>query len=427
MADETGLRRSATRLIPLLVLIYALGWLDRVNVGFAALTMNADLGFSPSAYGFGAGIFFFGYFVFQVPSTIALTRLGAKRWIAGTMLIWGALSAAQALVTGTASFYVLRFLLGVAEAGIFPGIVFYLTQWFPQAWRARVTAGFMTAIPLANILGAPLSGFLLGLSPAGGLRGWQWLFVIEGVPACVLAVVVLLFLPAGPDEARWLTADEKQAMQVRLAAEAVRPGEASWSALYQPAVIGLALVGFALGFGGYGISLWLPQILQSLGYSNAGTGLMVAGLAFIGLIAMILWGFSSDSRGERIRHIAIALMLAAAGLVAAGLAGTLSVAILALGCVVVGVLAADGPFFSLPSSFLAEDAAAGAVALINAVGSLGAFSGPVLIGVLRQQSGGYALGMDVLAAALALAAGALFALGRTDAGPAKRGAQRLKL
>jgi ACS family tartrate transporter-like MFS transporter len=396
-----------------MVVLYMLAWLDRVNVGFAALTMNRDLGFSPTVFGLGAGIFFLGYFLFQVPANLFLAHIGARRWIGCIVMAWGALSAAGALVQDPSTFFALRFLLGVAEAGFVPGMIFYLTLWFPHSYRARFTAGFMAAIPLSYVLGAPVSTLILELDGMAGLHGWQWLFLIEGLPACALAFLVPTLMPNGPSEARWLNEHEKAMITARLAHEDAAKHSAVWPVLYDRRVLVLCLVSFGIGFGSAGITLWLPQILQSMGYSNASIGPLLAVLGLVGMTAMFAWGRSSDKRGERIWHVSLPLLVASAGLVVASLPSTAMISLIALGCILVGLLAIDGPFFALPSSFLGGAAVAGGIALINSIGSLGAFLGPFVIGVLRDTTGGYATGMIALAIALIFAATAVLALGRT--------------
>lgn len=417
MHDDHVFARCARRLIPFMVVLYTLAWLDRVNVGFAALTMNRDLEFSPTTFGFGAGVFFLGYFAFQVPANLLLVHIGARRWMTYTVMLWGALSAASALVQDPITFYVLRFLLGVTEAGFFPGMVFYLTLWFPQAYRARFTAAFMVAIPLATIIGAPVSSMILELDGAGGLRGWQWLFLIEGLPACVLALAIPALMPDGPSDAPWLDEREKAMIVSRLAAEDAAKRSDLWPSLHDPRVLVLCVVSFGIGFGGTGVVLWLPQILQSMGYSNLSIGPVMSLLALVGMAAMILWGRSSDKHNERIWHVSLPLLLAAAGLIVASLPLAAAVSLVALSCIVVGLFAIDGPFFSLPSSFLGGTAVAAGIALINSVGSLGAFLGPFLIGVLREQTGGYGAAMLALAIGLIFAATAVLALGRTMTAP----------
>jgi ACS family tartrate transporter-like MFS transporter len=413
MLEDKIFARCARRLIPFMVVLYMFAWLDRVNVGFAALTMNRDLGFSPTVFGLGASIFFLGYFAFQVPANLLLARIGVRRWISLIVMTWGALSAANALVEGPIAFYILRFLLGVAEAGLFPGMIFYLTLWFPQDYRARFTASFMAAIPLANIVGGPVSSLILELDGLAGLRGWQWLFLIEGLPACALALAVPSLMPNGPRDAHWLNDQEKAMISARLANEDAAKPSALWPAMRDLRVIVLCLGNFGIGFGGYAISIWLPQILQSIGYSNLAIGFIVAFLSIMGMVAMIAWGRSSDRRKERIWHVSLPLLVAAAGLVVVSFPQSAAISLVAFTCIVVGLLAADGPFYSLPSAFLGGLAAAGGIALINAVGSLGAFMGPLAIGILREQTGGYATGMLALALCFALTSVLVLTLGRS--------------
>jgi ACS family tartrate transporter-like MFS transporter len=416
MQDDRVFARCAWRLIPFMVLLYTLAWLDRVNVSYAALTMNRDLAFSPTVFGLGAGVFFLGYFLFQVPANLLLARFGARRWITYIVMGWGALSAAGALVQDPATFYALRFLLGVAEAGFVPGMIFYLTLWFPHSYRARFTAGFMAAIPLSYIVGAPISTLILELDGLAGLRGWQWLFLLEGLPACTLALLVPTLLPDGPAEARWLDEREKVMIAARLASENAAKHSDIWQTLHDPRVLVLCLVSFGIGFGSTGVTLWLPQILQSMGYANSSIGPLLAVLGILGMVTMFAWGHSSDRRGERVWHVSLPLLIASAGLLVASLPSSDTISLIALSCILIGLLAIDGPFFALPSSFLGGAAVAGGIALINAIGSLGAFLGPFVIGLLREQTGGYASGMIALAIALTFAATAVLAFGRTMTG-----------
>jgi ACS family tartrate transporter-like MFS transporter len=269
---ESAIGKASRRLIPFLVLCYAVNFLDRVNVGFAALAMNEDLGFTPEVFGFGAGIFFAGYILFEVPSNLALARFGARIWIARIMISWGLVATAMAFVAGETSFYALRFALGVAEAGFFPGIILYLTYWFPRAERARIVSLFMTAVPIATVVGGPLSGALLGLHGLGGIAGWRWLFIIEGIPAVLLGIVALKFLTDRPKDAHWLTPEERIALERRLEAEAedtrASGGYAGiGQALTNPRVIELGLLYFCLVIGLYGIGFWMPQVLKTFGLS----------------------------------------------------------------------------------------------------------------------------------------------------------------
>lgn len=411
--------KCAWRLIPLMMLLYVINFVDRVNVGFAALTMNADLSFSPSIFGFGAGIFFVGYLAFQVPANVIIARIGARLWIFLILLVWGAISAANAFVQGPATFYALRFLLGVAEAGLFPGMVFYLTLWFPQAYRARFCAWLMAAAPIALVVGGPLSSFILGMDGALGLHGWQWLFLIEGFPASLFAFVVLLMLPDGPQAAPWLNREEKQIIAQTLAAGEVAQPSDVWAALSDPRVFTLAFVNCGLQFGLYGTTLWLPLIVQAMGFTAQATGFVVVGPYAVAMAGMILWARSSDQRGERIWHVAWPAVLAAVGFLAASLTRDNSISLVALTCAAGGILAAIGVFWSIPSVFLRGTAAAAGIGLINTIGSSGAFVASTLVGVLRQATGSYAAPMAMLAVAALVAALIVIAFGRAVAlGPA---------
>lgn len=352
MSDNRVFAKCAWRLIPFMALLYLVNYIDRTNAGFAALTMNQDLNFSPTVYGFGAGIFFIGYALFQVPANVILERVGAKRWFFCIMAAWGLLSASTASVQTPTSFYVLRFLVGVAEAGFFPGMLFYLNYWFPRGDLARFTAYFMIANPLSFVIGGPLASMILGMDGVVGLHGWQWLFLLEGLPAFLLAFAVVKFLPDGPARAAWLTDDEKRTIDARLSTEEP-PGRADlWPALRDPRVLALGIAYFAFSASAYGLYLWLPQIVQAIGFSNRATGFIVA-LCFVASIpAMVLGGRSSSTRGERVWHVTLPWVLAAAGVATASVMQSNAVMIAALAIGVIGIFTGFGPFFSLPSSFL---------------------------------------------------------------------------
>ena len=415
MTGDRVFAKCAWRLIPFMVVLYVVNFLDRVNVGFAALTMNKDLGFSAAVYGLGAGLFFAGYFLCQIPANLILRQMGARRWIFCILAVWGVISTANALIEGPASFYGLRFLLGVAEAGFFPGMVFYLTLWFPRSYRARFTASFMTAVPLANIIGAPVSGFILGMNGTGALAGWQWLFLLEGLPACVLAFFVLKLLPDGPADAAWLAPEEKAAIAARLAADDSATPSNFTAALKDPRVLLLCPAGLGLSFGNYGVGLWLPQMVQGMGFSNLATGFVVAIPSLLGMAAMVYWGRSSDKHGERVKHVAAGALLAASALVAAALGGSDLLVLIALTVATIGIYAALPTFYSTPSSYLSGTAAAGGIALVNTFGTgLGGFLGPTIVGLLKQGTGGFASGMLALALGLTLSATILLTLGRTQ-------------
>jgi len=417
MREDRVFAKCAWRLIPFMVVLYVVNFLDRVNVGFAALTMNKDLGFSPAVYGVGAGLFFAGYALCQVPANLILKRVGARRWIFLILAVWGILSISNAAISSPTSFYTLRFLLGVAEAGFFPGMIFYLTLWFPRSYRARFTASFMTAVPLANIIGAPVSSLILEMNGTAALAGWQWLFLLEGLPACVLALAVLKLLPDGPGDAAWLLPAEQQAIAARLGAEDATSHHSFVRALRDPRVLALCPVGLGLSFGNYGVGLWLPQIVQSMGYANRATGFIVAVPSLAGMVAMVLWGRSSDHHGERVKHVAAAALLAAVSLGIASMSGSNLAVLVALTFATVGIYSALPTFYSVPSMFLSGTAAAGGIALVNTFGTgLGGFLGPTVVGLLRQATGGYAAGMQALAVGLTLSATILLALGYTGKG-----------
>jgi MFS transporter, ACS family, tartrate transporter len=410
LADK-AFGKAARRLVPFLGLLYFVNFLDRVNVGFAALQMNADLKLSPGAFGFGAGIFFLAYAVLEVPSNIVLERVGARRWMFRIMLSWGVLSALTALVWNATSFYALRFLLGAAEAGFFPGIIFYLACWFPAHLRARMVAGFMAAVPLAGIIGSPLSGLILRMHGMAGVAGWKWLFLIEGVPAIALAFAVLVWLPDGPKDARWLTADEREAVAARLAQEPPAVHHRLGPTLADPRVWLLSLAYFGIVLSLYGLSFWLPQIVHQMGFSSLQTGLVVAVPYVLAAAAMVLWGRRSDRRGERIAHFVRPALLAAAGFAAAACASGQGAIFAALTLATVGIYACFGPFWTVPAEYLRGPAAAGGIALINSIGNLGGFAGPWILGLVKQATGAYAAGLGLFAA-VAVAAALIMVLSR---------------
>ena len=407
---ETGTLRVVTwRLIPFLLLLYIVAWLDRVNVGFAALQMNEDLGFSAAVYGFGAGVFFVGYALFEVPSNLILARVGARRWIARIMVTWGVLAVAMMWVRSPMSFYVLRFLLGVAEAGFLPGIIYYLSHWYPAARRARAVSMFMIGIPLAIVVGGPVAGLLLGMDGLMGLRGWQWLFLLQGAPAVVLGMFVWGYLPDNPTQARWLTAEQQMWLSTCIATEqkatATRHDVGLRQALLHPTVWQLALIMFACQTGSYGLTLWVPQIIKGLsGLGDLQVGLISA-IPYLGAaIGMICIGVSSDRTGERFLHIAVPAFIAALGFSASAVLVSPIPAMLALTVAAIGDLGSRGPFWSLPGRFLASSASAGGIALINTVGSLGGFVGPYAVGLVKDATGSFSGGLLFLALLLFAAA-----------------------
>jgi ACS family tartrate transporter-like MFS transporter len=408
----SAVRKASRRLIPFLVLCYAVNFLDRVNVGFAGLAMNEDLGFTPEVFGFGAGIFFVGYILFEIPSNLALHRFGARIWIARIMISWGLVATAMGFITDTTSFYALRFLLGVAEAGFFPGIILYLTYWFPREERARIVSLFMTAVPLATVVGGPLSGALLGLHGLGGVEGWRWLFVIEGVPAVLLGLIALRFLTDRPKDADWLEPEEGRALEERLEAEAqdtrVHGHAGILEALTNPRVIQLGLLYFCIVVGLYGIGFWMPQVIQTFGLTPLRIGFLTAIPYLFASIAMVVWGAHSDRTGERIFHVALPLLLAAFAFAWSAFTGPLGLTLVALTLATLGIYAAIGTFWSLPTAILTGTGAAAGLALVNSMGNLGGLAGPYIVGVIREETGSFTAALLFLAGALAT--GALIAL-----------------
>ena len=413
MTDRRLLAKCAWRLIPVMGLLYLVNYIDRVNAGFAALTMNRDLGFSPSVFGLGAGIFFLGYLLFQIPSNLIVERFGARVSVAAMMLIWGALSAATALIDTPLEFYLLRFVLGIAEAGFFPGMIFYLTLWFPRSERALFTAAFTCAIPLSGIVGGPVSSLILqNTDGVLGLHAWQWLFVIEGLPACILAFAVLKIFPDGPAQASWLSATEKKAIAAGLGNETAAEKSDLSTALRDPRVLAIAFAGLGRGAALYGATLWMPLIVQAMGFSNLLVGFIVPIPYLASVIAIILWGYSSDRSADRIWHVALPTLLAAFGFAGAAVLTDNILVLVCLTLAMVGLLAAASPHFVLASSFLRGSAAAGSIALLNSGTSLGGFVGPFLVGVLKDQTGNYASAMAALAFGLLISALVIVGVGR---------------
>jgi MFS family permease len=386
------MRRVARRLLPLLILCYFVAYLDRVNVGFAALTMNRALGFNAAVYGFGSGIFFLGYFIFEVPSNVLLSKIGARIWIARILITWGIISAGTAFIVGPVSFYSVRFALGIAEAGFFPGIILYLTWWFPSYYRSRIVGVFMAAIPISNIVGSLVSGVLLDLDGWLGMAGWQWLFIIEAVPAVVLGVVFWITMTDWPSQAHWLAPEQRDWLIARLAAEqAQREAIRSytlWQALLDRRVLLLSLVYFGGTFAGYGIVLFQPQIVHRLAEGFGMTGVINAIPYVFAAVTMVLWGRHSDHTGERSRHVAIAYLVSSVGLIATALMVDPIMTMAMLVIAAMGQSSTGPTFWSLPTAMLSGTAAAGGIALINALGNLGGFFGPYLFGLIKDATGG---------------------------------------
>jgi D-galactonate transporter len=408
--ERVTMKRVAWRLLPFLLLLYIISWLDRVNVSFAKLQMSADLGMSDQVYGVGAGIFFVGYAICEVPSNLLLARFGARVWIARIMITWGLISAAMLFVEGATSFYVLRLLLGVAEAGFLPGIIYYLSQWFPRSHRANAVSWFMIGIPLSLVLGGPLSGWIMqNLDEYLGLHGWQWMFLLEGLPAVLLGFVVLAFLTEKPAEARWLTEEQRAWLSRRIESEHVeahgRHGMNLRAALTHPTVWLLAVIMFCCQTGSYGLSFWAPSIVNSLsGYTVLEVGLLTAIPYIAAALGMLLIGWSSDRSGERFLHVAVPSVVGALGFLAVGYLTSPVLALVALSIAAAGDYATRGPFWALPGKFVVGSAAAGAIALINSMGAVGGFFGPIIVADLKKATGGFFMPMVFLAGVLIVGA-----------------------
>jgi MFS transporter, ACS family, tartrate transporter len=415
--EQRTVAKVSMRLVPFLIVCYFVAYLDRVNVGFAALTMNKALKLDAAAFGLGAGIFFLAYFVFEVPSNLFLERFGARKWIARIMFSWGLLSGLMAFIPGIASatgasttsvFFAIRVALGAAEAGFFPGIIFYLTLWFPAVYRARIIGYFMAAIPLSSVIGAPVSGLLLGLDGMSGLAGWQWLFILEAAPALVMAVAVFFYLTDRPADAAWLAPDERDWLVARLGAERKQREAAHdmtvFQALANPRVLLLSLVYFGLVASNYGLSFFLPQIVRDFGLSLTATGFVTAIPYVVGTVGMILWGRRSDRVGERKGHLAFAAVIAGLGIAVSTQFPEPTGKMIALAFAGFGIFAALPVFWTLPTAFLSGAAAAGGIAIINSIGNLAGFAGPYGMGAIKEATGSFTMGLLAIAALTWMAA-----------------------
>jgi MFS family permease len=400
--QEKILRKNAIRLLPILTLAYMINYLDRTNISFAALTMNKDIGLTAAQYGRGAGIFFLGYCLFEVPSNLALYRFGARLWIARIMITWGLLSIAMVLVGGAWSFYIMRFLLGVAEAGFFPGVAFYLAFWFPPQYRARILAGFLVAIPFSTVVGAPLSGLLLELDGTWGLAGWKWLLILEGLPAVIFGFVVAHALADRPETASWLDPKEREILAKMLAAEPrERERVGILEAIKDPRVIICALVQFGFTLGSYGILFWLPQIIKASGQPNLTVSVLTAIPYAFATAAMIWWALVVDKSGKKIGNLTIACGLGAVGLVVSVLSDSLAIGLIGLTIALIGITSARAVFWTIPTRFMTGVGAASGLAFINSIGVAGGYFGPELMGTLKEFTGGYLAGLLTMAGILA--------------------------
>jgi len=405
------LNRAAWRLIPFMSLMYVVSFLDRVNISFAALQMNRDLGFSPQVYGFASGIFFFGYFLFEVPSNLALQKVGARLWMCRICVTWGFLSMLTAFCREPFSFCVVRFLLGAAEAGLYPGMVLYMTYWFPASTRARFIALFLGGVPLSAVIGSPISSWLLELR-GHGLNGWQWMLILEGIPSLICGVAALWVLPDGPAKAKWLSTDEKRIIAERLAAEPPGALHGLKEMLLDKRIWILMIPDFSIVFTLYALNFWLPLMVHGMGFSVRQTGFIVALPYLLAIIAMVALGWSSDRSGSRAGHVAVGCFAAAAGMLIAMLADSHAVIIAALCLATSGIYAALAVFWTLPSSLLRGTAAAAGLALLNSFSNLGGFFGPTLMGWIKQQTGAYSLGLAFLAVMLVVGGASVIMIGR---------------
>jgi MFS family permease len=406
--DRTGpsqlelgaIRRMTTRILPILILCYFVAYLDRVNLSFAALQMNQSLALSSSAYGFGAGLFFITYCVFEIPSNLLLYRFGATRWIARIMITLGICAAGMAFVQGRTSFYLMRLALGIAEAGFYPGVLFFLTTWFPTAYRARILGYFIAAIPISGIIGAPLSGQLLRLSGFLGFQGWQWLFLVEAAPAFLLAPLVVAYLQDAPAKAFWLPEAERRWLVERLDSERSTVERKRVFTVLQcltnPRVLFLAAIYFSNVCLLNSITFFLPQIVKSFGLSNGQTGVVVALPSLLALVALIYWGRRSDRRGERYGHAALVNFIGGGALLISVLLHDPTARIAAVAVAFACTLAFTAPFWSIPGTFLTGGAAAGGIGAISALGVLGGFLSPLFIGFIKDRTGDFRIGLGVI-------------------------------
>jgi ACS family tartrate transporter-like MFS transporter len=400
--EQSTMRKVYLRLLPFAVLSYILAYIDRINVSFAGLTMRGDLEMSAGTFGFAVGMFYWGYFIFEVPSNVILEKVGARVWIARIMITWGILAGLTAMVTGSTSFAIVRFLLGVAEAGFFPGIILYFTYWFPSHHHARIVSGFLIGLPVAVAVGAPISTALLGLDGLFGLKGWQVMYIAEAIPTLVIGVITFFLLTDRPEQAKFLTAEERNWLVTRIASER-RATEAVrtftlWQALYNPKVLLLALNYLGIVTASLGMLIFIPQIIKSLGgYSNMTVGWLTMIPYICGAVAMVAWGRISDRMNERRWNLFIACVFSTVGLGIAGMTMGTWWALVGMSIAAMGFYGSKGPFFAMPPMFLSGAGLAAGIAWINSIGNLGGFFGPWYVGVMKDLTGSYAGGLYGLA------------------------------
>ena len=408
---RSATRKAAIRFVPLLTIAYLFNYLDRITLGFAALTMNKALGLSPGQFGLAAGIFFLGYCIFEIPSNLTLYRFGARRWIARIMISWGLISAATAFVVGPNSFYGLRLLLGIAEAGFFPGVTFFLAAWFPAQYRTRMLAWFLVGIPLSSLLGSPVCGMLLQMDGIWGFAGWQWLFLLVSLPCIPLGFLTLQLLSDHPQAATWLTPQERDVLDGVLASEVrERPHSSLLAAFKDTRVLICAVIQFGFTLGSYGIGIWLPLMLRDYHLSNFAIGWIAAIPYLFASVGMILWARFVDEKGRRIVNLALACFLGGVGLFAPIISGSVTVAVIGFTLALVGVTAARAIFWTIPTRFLTGVAAAGGLAFINSIATVGGFVGPSMMGWLREFSGSYVVGLLAVAGIMVAATAASMSL-----------------
>lgn len=414
--EAAVMKRVFWRLMPFLLVAYLIAYIDRVNVGFASLQMNKAVGIDPKTYGLGAGIFFIGYFLLEVPSNLGLEKFGASKWIARIMISWGVISGAFALIGGPTSFLVLRFLLGAAEAGFFPGVILYLTYWFPSEYRAKIVGIFMVAIPVAGLTGSPISGAILGMDGLLGLGGWQWVFILEAIPAVLLGFVSIFWLTDRPEHALWLTPEQRALLTDKLRLERQRVSKVTqlsvWQVMVNKHVLVMALVYSGAAGASSAMALWQPQVIKSFGLSNLETGFLNAIPYAISAIWMILWGRSSDRSGERVWHNALPLGWMGLAMAATFFAHNLFVLLPLLTLILAGTYASKGPFWALSSEWLAAPAAAAGLAQINALGNLSGFFCNFLIGWIKDETGSFPLAIMPIAALAVAGTVAVLMVGR---------------